>query len=45
MVAATDGHTFTVQSPSQAVNLALYKSLPYDVSKVLFDVALLATAP
>ncbi len=45
VVAATDGHTFMVQSSSHSVNPALYKSLPYDVSKDLIDVALLATTP
>ena len=45
VVAATDGHTFMVQSSSHSVNPALYKSLPYDVSKDLVDVALLATTP
>ena len=45
VIAATDGHTFLVQSSSHAVNPALYKALPYDVSKDLIDVAMLATTP
>lgn len=45
VVAATDGHTLLVQSSSHAANPAIYKSLPYDVSKDLIDVAMLATAP
>ena len=45
VVAATDGHTFMVQSSSHTVNPAIYKSLPYDVSKDLIDVALLAVTP
>jgi tripartite-type tricarboxylate transporter receptor subunit TctC len=45
VIAATDGHTFLVQSSSHAVNPALYKSLPYDVTQDLVDVALLATTP
>ena len=45
VIAATDGHTFLVQSSSHAVNPALYKSLPYDVTTDLIDVALLATTP
>ena len=45
VIAATDGHSFLVQSSSHAVNPALYKSLPYDVTHDLIDVALLATTP
>ena len=45
VIGATDGHTFMVQSSSHAANSALYKALPYDVSKDLIDVALLATTP
>ncbi|MDP3086280.1 MAG: tripartite tricarboxylate transporter substrate binding protein [Rubrivivax sp.] len=45
VIGATDGHTFLVQSSSHAVNPALYKSLPYDVTVDLIDVALLATTP
>ncbi len=45
VIGATDGHTFLVQSSSHAVNPALYKQLPYDVTKDLIDVALLATTP
>ncbi|WP_418319164.1 Bug family tripartite tricarboxylate transporter substrate binding protein [Piscinibacter sakaiensis] len=45
VIGATDGHTLLVQSASHAVNPALYKSLPYDVTRDLVDVALLATTP
>ena len=45
VIAATDGHTFLVQSASHAVNPAIYKSLPYDVTTDLVDVAMLATTP
>lgn len=45
VIAATDGHTFLVQSASHAVNPAIYKSLPYDVTTDLIDVAMLATTP
>ena len=45
VIASTDGHTFMVQSSSHSVNPALYKSLPYDVTHDLLDVALLAVTP
>ena len=45
VIGATDGHTFLVQSASHAVNPAIYKSLPYDVTTDLIDVAMLATTP
>ncbi|HYC44803.1 MAG TPA: tripartite tricarboxylate transporter substrate binding protein [Burkholderiales bacterium] len=43
--AAPDGHTLLVQSSSHAVNPAIYKSLPYDSTKDLVDVACLGTTP
>lgn len=43
--AAPDGYTLLVQSASHAVNPAIYKSLPYDPTRDLIDVALLATTP
>jgi tripartite-type tricarboxylate transporter receptor subunit TctC len=45
VIGSTDGHTLLVQSASHAVNPALYKALPYDVSRDLVDVAMLATTP
>lgn len=45
VVAATDDHTLLVQSASHAANPAIYKTLPYDPSKDLIDVAMLATTP
>lgn len=43
--ATPDGHTLMVQSASHAVNPAIYKSLPYDVTRDMIDVALVATTP
>lgn len=43
--AVPDGYTLLVQSASHAVNPAIYKSLPYDPTRDLIDVALLATTP
>jgi len=43
--APADGHTLLVQSASHAANPAIYKSLPYDPTRDLIDVALLATTP
>src|SRR2546426_8790505 len=40
-----DGYTLLVQSASHAANSAIYKSLPYDPLKDLFDVALLGVTP
>ena len=43
--APADGYTLLVQSASHAANPAIYKSLPYDPTVDLIDVALLATTP
>lgn len=43
--ADADGYTILVQSASHAANSAIYKSLPYDPSKDLVDVALLGVTP
>ena len=43
--AGPDGHTLLVQSSSHAVNPAIYKSLPYDSTKDLADVAVLGSTP
>ena len=43
--APADGYTLLVQSASHAANPAIYKSLPYDPSVDLIDVAMLATTP
>ncbi|MFC3340553.1 Bug family tripartite tricarboxylate transporter substrate binding protein [Paracandidimonas soli] len=43
--APADGYTLLIQSASHAANPAIYKSLPYDPTKDLIDVALLATSP
>lgn len=43
--APADGYTLLVQSASHAANPAIYKQLPYDATRDLIDVALLATSP
>ena len=43
--AEPDGYTLLVQSASHAANPAIYKSLPYDPLKDLFDVAFLGITP
>jgi tripartite-type tricarboxylate transporter receptor subunit TctC len=40
-----DGHTLLVQSSSHAANPAIYKSLQYDPTKDLVDVAILGKTP
>ncbi len=40
-----DGYTLLVQSSSHSANPAIYKSLPYDPSKDLIDVAILGMTP
>jgi len=43
--AEADGHTLLVQSSSHSANPAIYKSLPYDPTKDLTDVAILGKTP
>src|SRR5688572_18821094 len=43
--AEPDGYTLLVQSSSHSANPAIYKSLPYDPTKDLSDVALLGKTP
>ena len=43
--AEPDGHTLLVQSSSHAANPATYRSLPYDSSRDLIDVAILGKTP
>jgi tripartite-type tricarboxylate transporter receptor subunit TctC len=43
--APPDGYTLLVQSASHAANPAIYKSLPYEPTTDLIDVAMLATTP
>jgi tripartite-type tricarboxylate transporter receptor subunit TctC len=43
--AEADGHTLLVQSSSHSANPAIYKSLPYDPTKDLADVAILGKTP
>ncbi len=43
--APADGYTLMVQSASYSANPALYKKLPYDVSKPLVDVGFIGMTP
>ena len=43
--AAPDGHTLLVAAPPNAINVSLYKTLPFDTRKDLAPVALVGSVP
>lgn len=43
--AAPDGHTLLIAAPPNAINVSLYKSLPFDTKKDLAPLALVGSVP